>query len=135
MAQGKSLRKICQSRRLPSVTTVKDWIVKNPDFAARYKIARQLQADYWAEETIEIADDGRNDTYVDEDGKQCTDNDVIQRSRLRVDARKWIVGKLHPKVYGEKPSETHVNNTVNNFVVFPAERLRELQERKAIALA
>ncbi|HEY5808152.1 MAG TPA: hypothetical protein VIT67_09310, partial [Povalibacter sp.] len=30
------------------------------------------------------------------------DHDVIARSRLRVDARKWYAGKLHPKKYGDK---------------------------------
>ena len=29
-------------------------------------------------------------------------NEAVQRSRLRVDARKWLMSKLMPKKYGEK---------------------------------
>jgi hypothetical protein len=30
------------------------------------------------------------------------DQEAINRSRLRVDTRKWLLAKLLPKVYGEK---------------------------------
>ena len=33
-------------------------------------------------------------------------NEHIQRSRLRVDARKWIAAKLLPKRYGDKLQHT-----------------------------
>ena len=36
------------------------------------------------------------------DGKEIINQDVIARSRLRVDARKWIASKLLPKKYGDK---------------------------------
>lgn len=55
-----------------------------------------------AEDTVNIADDGRSDTYIDADGVKRTDQDVIARSRLRVDARKWYASKLAPKKYGDK---------------------------------
>lgn len=58
--------------------------------------------DRMAEEILQIADDGRNDTYEDADGHERTDSDVIQRSRLRVDTRKWLMSKLAPKKYGDK---------------------------------
>ncbi len=34
------------------------------------------------------------------------DHEHIQRSRLRVDARKWIAAKLLPKRYGDKLQHT-----------------------------
>jgi len=55
-----------------------------------------------AEEILEIADDGRNDTYETEDGAEKVNTDVINRSRLRVDTRKWLMSKLAPKKFGEK---------------------------------
>jgi hypothetical protein len=32
----------------------------------------------------------------------AVNNEAVQRSRLRVDARKWLMSKLMPKKYGEK---------------------------------
>jgi hypothetical protein len=55
-----------------------------------------------AEEILEIADDGTNDTYKDDNGNERTDQEVIGRSRLRVDARKWLLAKMLPKKYGDK---------------------------------
>lgn len=59
-----------------------------------------------AEEMLEIADDGRNDTYKDEDGREIANQDVIARSRLRVDARKWLMARMAPKKYGDKIEQT-----------------------------
>jgi len=71
----------------------------NADLYAR---AREAQADRMAEDILQIADDGKSDTYIDSEGRTRTDQDVIARSRLRVDARKWLAAKMAPKKYGEK---------------------------------
>ena len=60
-----------------------------------------------ADELLEIADDGRNDRIADEDGNERTDHDVIARSRLRVDTRKWLLSKALPKIYGDKVQNEH----------------------------
>jgi hypothetical protein len=73
-----------------------------PSFAATTHAARELQADYLAEEMLEIADDGRNDWTKREDGIDAVNAEVVQRSRLRVDARKWLMAKLQPKKYGDR---------------------------------
>lgn len=75
------------------------WLAKFPDQYAR---AREAQAETLVEDLLAIADDGRNDTYTDEEGNERTNQDVIARSRLRVDARKWLAGKMAPKRYGDK---------------------------------
>ena len=62
----------------------------------------EAQADYLAEEILEIADDGKNDWVERQDGSAAVNNEAVQRSRLRVDARKWLMSKLMPKKYGEK---------------------------------
>jgi hypothetical protein len=77
------------------------WLQANEGFRDNYVRARDAQADYLAEEIIQIADDGLNDTYATEDG-DAVNHDVIARSRLRVDARKWYAGRMAPKKYGEK---------------------------------
>jgi hypothetical protein len=70
-------------------------------YADQYARAREAQADKLAEDILAIADDGSNDTYKTDDG-EVVNHDVIARSRLRVDARKWLAGKMAPKKYGEK---------------------------------
>ena len=43
---------------------------------------------------------------TDKDGKKTLDHEHVQRSRLRVDTRKWAAGKLAPKRYGDKVQHT-----------------------------
>ncbi len=61
----------------------------------------------WADEIVDISDDGRNDTYIDDNGNERTDNERVARSRLRVDTRKWMLSKMLPKVYGDKLDVNH----------------------------
>lgn len=86
-----------------SKTTLITWLTQYPDQYAR---AREAQADKMAEDILQIADDGARDTYVDSEGVERTDQDVIARSRLRVEARKWLAGKMAPKRYGDKVEAT-----------------------------
>ena len=104
LAGGESLRKICADEGMPGMSSVFRWLAdeKNAAFREQYARAREAQAETLAEEILEIADDGRQDTYVDENGNTRTDQEVIGRSRLRVDARKWLAAKMAPKKYGDK---------------------------------
>lgn len=103
IAEGESLRTICASEGMPDLSTVADWLKDETkaDFTKQYVCAREAQADFYADEIIEIADDGRRD-YAIEDGIEVVDHDHISRSRLRIDARKWYASKLHSKKYGDK---------------------------------
>ena len=105
IANGESLVRICLDPLMPSRSSVILWLTQYEGFSVRYARAREAQADYLLEELVQIADDGSNDTYISEDGKELTNQDVIARSRLRVDARKWVIAKLAPKKYGEKISQ------------------------------
>jgi hypothetical protein len=102
LAEGHSLRSICKADEMPSKANVFRWLNSNKEFADQYARARETQADTLFDDILAIADDGSNDTYTDDDGNIRTNQDVIARSKLRVDARKWMAGKLRPKVYGEK---------------------------------
>lgn len=82
-----------------ALSTLSEYFTAHPEQYAR---AREAQADKMAEDILAIADDGRRDTYTDEAGVERTDQDVIARSRLRVDARKWLASKMAPKKYGDK---------------------------------
>ena len=103
MAQGESLRKICESPGFPSESTVRTWAVDDREgFAAQYARAREAQMDALAEEILAIADDTSNDVIIDDEGNERTNHEVVARSRLRVDARKWLMSKIAPKKYGDK---------------------------------
>jgi hypothetical protein len=106
IASGKSQRSISEMPGMPSAPTVQKWQVDREDFLLQYAHARSARADRMAEEIIEIADDGLNDTYVDDQGNVKVAQDVVARSKLRVDARKWLASKMAPKKYGDKIETT-----------------------------
>ena len=110
MAEGESLRQICQDEHLPSRRTVLRWADANEEFCHQYTRAREFLVEYWADEIIAIADDGTND-YIERESKDgsktvVVDHEHINRSRLRVDARKWLMSKILPKRYGNKIEHT-----------------------------
>ena len=103
IADGKSLRAIGAMDGMPHQATIMAWLDgSRPEFSEQYARAREAQADKLAEEILAIADDGRSDTYLDAEGNEKTDSEVIQRSKLRVEARKWLASKMAPKKYGDK---------------------------------
>jgi hypothetical protein len=100
-----SLRKICEEDGVPSISSVMRWLAENEAFRAQYAHAREAQADFLAEEIIEIADDSSRDTIaIEKNGQtiEIEDKEWTSRAKLRVDARKWIASKLKPKKYGDK---------------------------------
>ena len=108
LAEGETLRAICRDVAMPGKTTVLRWLgdKKNADFRTQYAHAREMQADALFDEALEIADDASGDWAVDKDGKKTLDHEHVQRSRLRVDTRKWAAGKMAPKRYGDKIQHT-----------------------------
>ena len=103
IAEGESLRSICNDKEMPGRQTVLDWLddASNTGFRAKYARAREEQADLYAAEIIEIADDSSGDVVQTENGPKL-DSEFAARSRLRIDARKWYASKLAPKKYGDK---------------------------------
>lgn len=107
LMSGKSLRTICATPGMPGKFAVLEWLGKYPEFASQYARAREIQADTLADEIVDISDDGTNDYMADKDGVAAYNAEAVQRSRLRVDARKWFASKLAPKKYGEKLDLNH----------------------------
>jgi hypothetical protein len=101
VADGEVLKAACITEGTTGSTFLR-WADQNPEAADQYARAMQRRAEDLAAELLVIADDGTNDTYVDDEGNARTDHDVIARSRLRVDTRKWLLSKLLPKRYGDK---------------------------------
>jgi hypothetical protein len=92
LADGESLRSICRDDDMPAKSTVFKWLATNSTFADQYARARETQADSLADDIVDIADD-----------RKLEAND----KRVRIDARKWLAGKLRPKVYGDSQTLKH----------------------------
>ena len=91
---------------MPNERTVRRWALDNKEaFAEKYSRAREIGYLSMADEMLEIADDGSNDWMLRQHAgnQSCTANgEHIQRSRLRLDTRKWLLSKALPKIYGDK---------------------------------
>lgn len=133
IAKAKTLRSISEKPGMPALGTMRRWIRENVHFRHLYARAKEDAAEYMAEDILSIADDGTNDTFTDTDGNVHVDNDVIQRSKLRVDARKWLAAKLMPRKYGDVPAQTNVAIGVQ-VQVLPEDKRTELMERHRKAL-
>lgn len=105
LADGESLRSICEEEGKPSKSMVMRWLRQAEWFRDQYTRAREMQADVLADEILNIADDGRNDWMErNADGSKgwAENGEALRRSQIRIDARKWMAGKMRPKVYGDK---------------------------------
>ena len=105
LIDGESLLSICKDADMPNAQTVFAWILSKPDFSNKYARAREVQADTMADQILTISDDGKND-WMEKHGSGDVgwqlNGEHVQRSRLRVDARKWLASKMAPKKYGDK---------------------------------
>ena len=95
---GLSLRAICAEAGMPARGTVYRWLIENADFQDQYARAREKQADYFAEEIIEIADSAEAESAA------------VSKAKLQIDARKWAASKIAPKKYGDKVEQQITGN-------------------------
>lgn len=137
IADGMSLRKVCELPGMPSTSMVMRWLAdeERAEFREQYACAREAQADYLAEQMLDIADEEctmvRASKHGGDDDGQVEvlfDATAVARNRLRVDTRKWLASKMAPKKYGDKITAEHtgadggalqVHSTVQ-FVMPPA---------------
>lgn len=111
LSVGRSLNSICREEGMPDKKAVLKWLAAEPEFVVQYARARELQADHLFDECLDIVDDGRND-WMERQAKDGSTElvpnpEAVARSRLRLDARKWMAGKLRPKKYGDKQINEH----------------------------
>jgi len=101
----KGLEHICNERAdFPEASVVRRWILKKPEFCTKYALAKEQQMDLMGGEILTISDEEPVSilTFGENGTKECVDGAGIQRNRLRVDTRKWLMSKLAPKKYGER---------------------------------
>ena len=89
MAEGESLTQICLKPRMPARTSVHRWLDEHADIRGDYARARELQAAAFVDQMKHISE-----TAVD-----------AGLARVRVDTLKWIAGRLHAKVWGDKVTQ------------------------------
>ena len=106
IAKGESLRSIVKDNKMPVSSTIFRWLLEEDKkkFKEQYKEARNVQAELMFEELLEIADE--ND-----------DKETSNRSRLRVDTRKWYLSKVLPKKFGDKLDLTSDNEKIQPVLV------------------
>lgn len=119
IANGESLRSICDDENMPGLRTVFEWLAdeKHSAFRTRYARAREVQADSLFDEMLDIADDGRNDWMVKRSGDGEVsgwqeNGEALRRSDLRIKTRQWMAAKLQPKKYGDKQEIEHTGQIV-----------------------
>ncbi len=118
----KGIKRLCDALRandptFPPVRTIRRWIDESVPFTAQYARVKEQQADHIFDQILDIADDDSQDELPvgvdDETGasaKRIQNSEFIARSRLKVDARKWVVSKLLPKKYGDKITQEHTGS-------------------------
>lgn len=100
--EGGSIRAILKRPDTIGTKTFYKWLEESEELQERYKKATQKRADNIFEEMLEIADKQSADMEVNERGEHVINHNVINRSRLQIDTRKWMLGKLNPTKYGDK---------------------------------
>jgi|GEM_PF-3304299 len=121
IANGKTLLQICRAPGMPHASTVRRFVQRgSKEIRAKYADARALGIETLADEIVEIADDSSGDEKEIEtqNGGSYTvlNKEFAERSKIRIDARKWMLSKLAAHTYGDKIEQT-VNSTVTQFTI------------------
>ena len=108
-----SLRSALELENTPSSATFYKWIQEDKNKLKQYAHACNVRADLIFDEMLDIADDGSNDFMLNRNGDEVLNGEHVQRSKLRIDARKWALSKMNPKKYGDKLDVTTGDKSLN----------------------
>lgn len=117
--------------KLPSRGVFYTWLQADKELLDRYTSACEVRADHIFEEILDIADDSSKDEVESEDGRVSFNAEFARRSQIRIDARKWILGKMRPNVYGDR-QRIDLNDESRVKEMSKEEVLAELKARKLI---
>jgi hypothetical protein len=99
----KGLQRLCKSYpHWPCHQTIYEWRIKIPSFGDMYRKAKRDQVELLVDQMLDISDDTTNDNIVNDNGKLVCNNEHVNRSRLRIDTRKWVAARLEPRIYGDR---------------------------------
>ena len=125
ISKGRTMTSIVKEPGMPSLPTIYSWLNRlsttfSEDFLKSYITAREIQAEVYADQTVDICDASEHDMVVvkkvdKKTGATVTDilPDIehIQRSRLRVETRKWVAAHLLPRKFSDKMQLTGKDDT------------------------
>ncbi|GAB2528279.1 hypothetical protein GCM10027189_03980 [Rufibacter soli] len=105
---------------MPCLSSVCSWLASpsHKDFLEQYTRAREVQAELLADEIVDIADDNSRDAV--------SNSGAIERSKIKIDARKWVASKLLPKKYGNQ-QQVNIDGGVN--ITWKEERTYEADDK------
>jgi hypothetical protein len=103
---------------VPSANQIRYAILKDEEFKKEYDIAMRLQCDAYADEMIVIADNlDKRGTYTKqlEDGTTTQMENVkqVERDRLGILTRQWLIARRLPKIYGDSIRQ-EISNDLQN---------------------
>jgi hypothetical protein len=129
--KSESLTSICASEeRFPHVNTFYRWMIANEELRELYARAKQSQLQILSDQIVELADTERicEKVTIKADGsREIVILDQVDRTRLQIDSRKWLLSKLDPKKYGDKL--THAGDPENPLTVSLAESIAQARKR------
>jgi len=89
------------------------WRRESETFDGDYERARLDRTDGFVEEMTDISDDSTNDFMEAErrDGSTYDkfNEEAVSRSKLRIETRKWIAGRMNRNKYGDSTAVTGPN--------------------------
>ncbi len=105
IADGATVREIAALDGMPGKSTIFVELRRDPEFAAAYAQAREMQLESWEDELLAIADDASRDAVTRPEGGEAFNHEHIARSKLRVNTRQWIMSKRLPRRYGDRVAQ------------------------------
>jgi hypothetical protein len=134
LAAGRTLKDVCAKESMPDASTVRRWVL-NADhpLSAKYQIARTLGLHEMADSLLEIADNTEKDFRpgTNQDGAKIVDEKAINRAKLQIETRRWLLSKLLPRQFGDK---VHVDGQVEVQHTLPPLSKYERARRVALIL-
>lgn len=105
IANGATLTATCSMPGFPTPWVLRRWCGERPDFAEALNMAQEVRAAVLVDQAQDIADDASNDyiMVLRPDGRyeEVVNHANVQRSKLKVEVRKWVAGRLHRAAWGD----------------------------------
>jgi len=103
--RGKHIRRLIENdNRIVSYEDFMKWIKRDHSRYERYKEAQELRMEFVANDIVEISDGI--------DSIDPSSSDSINRDKLRIDTRKWLMSAYNKKRYGEI-KQVELNTTIS----------------------
>lgn len=113
ITEGESVRKILNKDRvdLPSNRLFIEWLEEDEQLSKQYARACEMRQELIFDEILDIADDNSGDLSHVELKYDANKKPVVKvvansefaaRSKVKIDARQWVLSRMNPKKYGNK---------------------------------